>query len=126
MCRIPVRDTRADANANFTIDSHPEELGHRRPRYVPPHLRHSDRLTFGVELEMILEGHTEADGCGALVRCLQRLFRSGGVAYDAELQVGAAHYDRTKFLIMADHRWASSSMLHPLPAPLPPPPPPPS
>ena len=102
----PIKGKCADFETiNRYLRKHLISTGHLRPKFIPPHLRHSRRLTFGLELEMVLEGYTEGEGFGVLLKCFRDLYLSGGVRYDAEIPDGS--FDRTKFLIMPDNRSAT-------------------
>ena len=72
----------------------------------PPH---DDRLTFGLELEMVIGNCQEEEGLQIMLRCLRQLYHSGGVAYDADIQSGMQR-DRSKFLVMVDHRLVVCSL----------------
>jgi hypothetical protein len=84
------------------VRKHLISTGYLKLKFVPPHRRHSARLTFGLELEMVLEGYSEGEGFEVLLNCFRDLYLSGGIRYDAEIPDKL--FDRTKFLIMPDNR----------------------
>jgi hypothetical protein len=69
-----------------------------------PYPPHDDRLTFGLELEMVIGNCQEEEGLQVMLQCLQQLYQLGRVGYDAEIQSGMRR-DRSKFLVMVDHRF---------------------
>ncbi|KAF8537323.1 hypothetical protein BDD12DRAFT_982216 [Trichophaea hybrida] len=83
------------------VRKHLISTGYLKLKFVPPHRRHSARLTFGLELEMVLEGYSEGEGFEVLLNCFRDLYLSGGIRYDAEIPDKL--FDRTKFLIMPDN-----------------------
>ncbi|CCX07141.1 putative amidoligase enzyme-domain-containing protein [Pyronema domesticum] len=87
----------------YTHDNLSDYTNRRNP--LPPHLRHDAQLTFGIELELILDGVVPKDGLNIMNTTLKQLFNSGKLPFDSmipEEHKKIAPADRNKFMIMPD------------------------